>query len=136
MKKDDINWTRLESEVFGKGSKYRDVYFNAPAKLSLKAYFAERKDDSPYVIVGSKAPHNKMTRGGLGYIIHKIGDRAGIPWVSPHIMRHTMATLALESGAAVQDIQRMLGHANIATTMIYAQTRDEEVKAQHMKCVI
>lgn len=136
IKISDIDFTSRRVEVFGKGKKYRNVDLNAEAILSIYAYMAERDDDDPHLIVSERAPHNGITRESLGKIVKKIADRAGVKGVSPHILRHTMATLAMQGGMAVQNLQRSLGHEQISTTMIYAETDDTEVKNQHMKYVV
>ena len=136
LKIDDINFSQRSAQVFGKGKKFRTVILNASAILSVKAYLAERHDDSPYLIVSQRSPHNGMSRNGVGLIVKKISDRAGIKGVSPHILRHTMATLAMQSGMDIQNIQRSLGHEQIGTTMIYAEIDDTEVVSQHTRYVI
>jgi integrase/recombinase XerD len=133
---EDIDFSEREVLVLGKGKKYRKVQLNAAAILSIRAYLADRDDGDPHLIVSTHAPHDAISRESLGKIVKRVAERAGIRGVSPHILRHTFATLAMQSGMAVQNVQRSLGHEQIGTTMIYAEINDAEVKAQHERCVV
>lgn len=136
IKIDDIDFSSRRVQVIGKGRKERPVDLNDAAIISIQEYLADRKDDSPYLFVATRAPHNKFTRESLQKIVAQIAERAGIRNISPHILRHTFATLALQGGMDVQNVQRSLGHEQISTTMIYAETSDADVKAQHIRYVV
>lgn len=88
------------------------------------------------LFVGVRAPHNKITSRQLERIVGDLSEKAQIGRISPHILRHTTATLALKAGMPIQDIQRLLGHSQISTTMIYAEIDQAEVKSEHMRCVV
>lgn len=135
----DIDWAKREVLVVGKGNKTRRCYLNAKAIVALQAYLSSRKDNCPMLIVSERAPHEGVGKSGLERIIRNISDRTkgrlGSK-LTPHVFRHTTATTALQNGMPVQDVQRMLGHRSIGTTMIYAETNMAEVKTMHERCVI
>ena len=136
MKIGDLDLTTMQGQVLGKGSKYRTIYLNASAKLSIKAYLRERVDDTPYLIVSTRAPYHGISREAVFKIVKRIASRCGLTWVGPHIIRHTSATMALRTGMKIQDVQKMLGHSNIATTMIYLDIDPEGVRYEHLRCVV
>lgn len=137
IKKGDINWAEGSVHLFGKGSKHRMSFINAKAEFMLKQYLASRNDDSEYLFVSMRKPHGKLNKAGVERIISKIAERAHIDKkLSPHIIRHTTCTQALKNGMPIDEIQKMVGHASINTTMIYAKTDIENVKASHKKYVI
>lgn len=119
--------------VLGKGGKYRKVFLNAKSLISMQAYLKLRKHNSPYLLCNERGG-GQMTKANIERIFSRIERETGII-VSPHIMRHTMATQAL-TGAGVEVVQQMLGHSNIATTMIYAEVDPSSIHAAHTKCVI
>ena len=122
--------------ITGKGDKQREIQFNPMAVISIKTYLLSRGDNSPWLFVSGKAPHHQLTRESIGKIIKNIGKRGGVSWVSPHILRHTFATFMLAAGVPVQDIQVMLGHSQINTTMIYAQVDRDHVRSEQLRCVV
>ena len=122
--------------IIGKGNKQREIQFNPMAVISIRAYLMTRTDNSPWLFVAGKEPHNQLSRESIAKIIKAIGKRGGVPWVSPHILRHTFATFMLASGVPVQDIQIMLGHSQINTTMIYAQVDKDHVRSEQLRCVV
>lgn len=121
--------------VMGKGSKERIVYLNAKAMLTLQTYLDSRDDNNTALFVGDRAPHTALKKSGLERIVRIISERAGMD-ITPHIFRHTTATVALQSGMPVQDVQRMLGHTKLDTTMIYAEVSQDSVKMMHKRCVV
>lgn len=134
----DVDWPRNEVAVIGKGNKHRTCYLNAKAVVALQQYLRSRDDDSDGLFVSDRAPHNAIGKPGLEKIVRIICERCsqiGVH-VTPHVLRHTTATVALQNGMPVQDVQRMLGHSSINTTMIYAETNQREVKTLHERCVI
>lgn len=139
LKKDDIDWEKKEVQLFGKGSKYRTSYLNVKAVVALRKYLMSRTDDSEYVFVTTRAPHHPIGKSGLERIVRNIFERTNgkvsVP-ITPHVFRHTTVTVALQNGMPVQDVQRMLGHANINTTMVYAEVSQAEVKTMHTRCVV
>lgn len=129
----DIDWQKHEILVLGKGSKYRTVYINAKAEVAIKAYLDVRKHASEWLVCNDRGG-GQMTPANIQRIFSKIEAETGIT-VTPHIMRHTMATQAL-TGTTVEIVQQMLGHADIATTMIYAEVDQNSIHTAHLKSVI
>lgn len=130
MKKSDIDWRELSVHIFGKGRKHRYSFLNAKAEVALRAYLDSRTDDSEYLFVSVKRPYNRLHKDGVESIIRGISKRADLGKnVTPHIIRHTTATIALHNGMPIEDISKLLGHESVDTTMIYAKTSLESVHA-------
>lgn len=124
-----------EAVVFGKGEKERTVYLNARARLALKEYLGSRKDNCTALFVGERSKR-RLSKNAMERIVREIGARAGVTDCHPHRFRRTVATLALNRGMPIEQVQRMLGHEDIAITTIYAKSWEETVKANHMKYVV
>lgn len=135
MKISDINREDKSIHIIGKGKKHNTCYFNTNAQLSLNEYMEERKDDNPYLFVTSRRPFNKLSTKNVELIFKKLSISTGII-VTPHIMRHTCATLSLQSGMPLPMVQKMLGHASSDTTLIYAEISKDTIKNSHIKYVI
>ena len=133
IRQEQVDWEKCEIVVLGKGGKYRKVFLNAKAVIAAQAYLKERRYDSPYLLCNDRGG-GQMGKANIERIFARIEKETGIT-VSPHIMRHTMATQAL-TGTGVEVVQKMLGHASIATTMIYAEVDAGSVHAAHIRCVI
>ena len=132
----DVDFEKGEVILLGKGSKHRKSYLSAKSLLCLSEYLKSRQDKSNYLFVSERKPHNPLKKEAIERNVHKIGERSGIGRdLFPHLFRHTVATDMLQRSAPVTDVQRMLGHANINTTMIYAKTREEDVKNNHRKYI-
>ena len=131
----DIDTDRGSVQILGKGKKHNTVYLNDAAKLSLQDYLATRKGDSEYLFVSDRRPHGQLTARSVQVMFSDMSKRLNIK-LSPHIIRHTSATLALQSGMSITQVQKMLGHASVNTTQIYAETSQEDVAAAHKKYVI
>lgn len=119
----------------GKGQKERYVYLNAKAQLAIREYLKERNDDNPYLFVGKAKPHDRLKQSWYESNLRKLGRLIGIENVHPHRFRRTAATLALNRGMPIEQVQQMLGHTEIQTTLIYAQSAQENVKISHKKYV-
>lgn len=133
----DIDWNHGSVRVFGKNSEWYTVYLNARAIVSLKTYLKERKDSCPALFVTERSPSRRLDVYSLRNAIEKIGKRADLEIVlSPHVLRHTMATMALQHGTPLEIVQRMLNHKNPATTQIYAELNKLDVEAAHRRAVI
>lgn len=132
----DVNFESREVKLFGKGNKHRTSYLSAKAILALQTYLASRTDDCPSLFITERKPFRGLTKSGIECIIRKLGNRCGIQNLHPHLFRHTVATDCLNRGMDVTQLQRMLGHSNVNTTMIYAKICDESVKNNHHKCVV
>ncbi|MBO7710737.1 MAG: tyrosine-type recombinase/integrase [Lachnospiraceae bacterium] len=129
----DINWNDHTIHIErGKGGKGRTTFLNPEAEISLRAYLASRKDDCPALFVGCRAPHNRLAVKAVQNEIQKILSRCAISChVTPHIFRHTAASLALQRGMPLEQVQRFLGHSRIQTTLRYAKTLQQDVHISH-----
>ena len=135
LNQDDINFDERECIVFGKGDKERIVYFDARTKMHLKAYLCSRNDDNPALFVSLTSPHNRMKIGGIEVRLRKIGNELGIPKVHPHKFRRTLATMAIDKGMPIEQLQHLLGHQRIDTTLQYAMVKQSNVKLAHRKYI-
>lgn len=133
LNRTDINFEQRQTIVIGKGAKEREVYFNASAKLHLKEYLNSRTDYSPALFVQKKAPYKRLSISGVESALRRLGKCANINKVHPHRFRRTMATEAINRGMPIEQVQRLLGHAKIDTTMRYAQVDQQNVKMSHKK---
>ncbi|WP_244833359.1 site-specific tyrosine recombinase/integron integrase [Clostridium sp. BJN0001] len=134
----DIDFSNNSLKVIGKGEKERIVFFNDKTKLHLKKYIDTRDDENRALFIATKSPFNRLSRRSLEVAVSNIGKRAkiGKP-VFPHLLRHTMATLGLQSGADITTIQHLLGHTTPSTTQIYAENSLDNLKheyKQHFNC--
>ena len=139
VKKEDIDWNSRTVQLFGKGSKYRTSFLNAKAEVTVQAYLKTRDDDCEYLFVTERKPYRPLRKDALEKIVRKISERSEAETqkrVTPHIIRHTTATIALQNGMPIADISKLLGHEKIETTMIYAHTCMESVQAGHRKYVV
>lgn len=135
LNRDDINFIERECVVFGKGGKERVAYFDARTKLHLQDYLASRNDDNPALFVTLKNPHERLQIGGLEAMLRKLGSRLNIPRVHPHKFRRTLATTAIDKGMPIEQVQRLLGHQKIDTTLQYAMVKQQNVKMAHRKFI-
>ena len=135
LNRDDIDFTERECVVFGKGDKERLVYFDARAKLHLQDYLKSRTDDNPALFVTLKAPYDRIHIGGIEHRLREIGERLNISKVHPHKFRRTLATMAIDKGMPIEQLQRLLGHQRIDTTLQYAMVKQSNVKLAHKKYI-
>lgn len=132
-----LNFAENSLRVVGKGDKEREVYFSPKAKLYINKYLGQREDGNPALFVTSKYPHSRLGVRSIEREIGKIAERAGFDKsVYPHLLRHTMATLAISAGAKLTTVQHLLGHDDPSTTQIYAETSLEEIKHQYKQHLI
>lgn len=138
LKLTDIDYETKEVHLFGKGKKHRVSYLNAKAEFMLKKYIEnERKGDSEYIFVISRKPYTPIKMQGLQDRVRKIGKLAGLNRnLYPHLLRHTVTSDAANRGMPIPELQQMLGHVKISTTMIYAHISQENVKHDHKKYII
>lgn len=137
LKKSDIDWHEKTVHLFGKGKKHRVSFLNAKAEIALKEYLDSRNDDMEWLFVSDRKPHDQMHVCGIQRIIRGISNRANInKRISPHILRHTTACVLLDNNSDITSIQKILGHSNINTTMIYANKSLKAVKMDHLKSII
>ena len=135
LNRDDVDFSERECVVFGKGDKERIVYFDARAKLHLQEYLDDRTDDNPALFVTLKAPHERIKIGGIEHRLREMGKRLNIPKVHPHKFRRTLATMAIDKGMPIEQLQRLLGHQRIDTTLQYAMVKQSNVKTAHRKYI-
>lgn len=135
LNRDDINFEERECVVFGKGSKERMVYFDARTKIHLQNYLAQRTDSNNALFVSLKAPYERLQIGGVESRLRELGKRLSIPRVHPHKFRRTLATMAIDKGMPVEQLQRLLGHQRIDTTLQYAMVKQSNVKIAHRKYI-
>lgn len=135
LNRDDINFEERECVVFGKGSKERMVYFDARTKIHLQNYLAQRTDSNNALFVSLKAPYERLQIGGVESRLRELGKRLALPRVHPHKFRRTLATMAIDKGMPVEQLQRLLGHQRIDTTLQYAMVKQSNVKIAHRKYI-
>lgn len=135
LNRDDIDFNERECVVLGKGDKERIVYFDARTKLHLQNYLESRKDDNPALFVTLRAPHNRLTIGAIELRVRELGRSLGINKVHPHKFRRTLATMAIDKGMPIEQLQRLLGHQRIDTTLQYAMVKQSNVKLAHRKYI-
>jgi site-specific recombinase XerD len=129
----DINFSERECVVFGKGSKERPVYLDARAKIHLQLYLDSRDDDNPALFVELFKPHKRLGISGIEICMRKLGIKAGLAKIHPHKFRRTMATVAIDKGMPIEQVQKLLGHEQIDTTLRYAMVNQANVKNSHKK---
>lgn len=135
LNKVDIDFENRECIVFGKGSKERPVYFDARTKIHLKNYLESRTDNNPALFVSLLQPFKRLEISGIEIRLRKLGKKLGIAKVHPHKFRRTLATRAIDKGMPIEQVQRLLGHAKIDTTMEYAMVNQNNVKISHKKYI-
>ena len=133
LNREDINFSERECIVFGKGNKERMVYFNARTKIHLQEYLSSRKDRNKALFVSLAKPHTRLGISGVECRLRKIGRTCKISRVHPHKFRRTLATMAIDKGMPVEQVQKLLGHVKIDTTMHYAMVNQTNVKLSHRK---
>lgn len=131
----DIDFEARECVVHGKGDKERRVYFDARAKTHLLAYLDVRLDDSPALFVSLRRPFKRLEISGVEARLRKIGEVAGVKHVHPHKFRRTLATKAIDKGMPIEQVQVLLGHSKIDTTLCYAMVDQDNVKLSHRKFI-
>lgn len=131
----DINFTERECVVLGKGNKQRIVYFDARTKIHLQNYLESRTDANEALFVSLRAPNNRLTIGAIETRVCKLGKRLGMIKVHPHKFRRTLATTAIDKGMPIEQLQQLLGHKRIDTTLQYAMVKQSNVKNAHRKFI-
>lgn len=135
LNRDDIRFDERECVVFGKGDKERIVYFDARTKIHLQNYLQSRTDSESALFVSLRSPHRRLTIGGIELRLRELGKRLDIPKVHPHKFRRTLATMAIDKGMPIEQLQHLLGHQRIDTTMHYAMVKQSNVKLAHKKYI-
>ena len=135
LNRDDVNFNERECVVFGKGNSERIVYFDARTKIHLRNYLDTRTDNNPALFVSLTMPRERLLIGGVETRLREIGERADLQKVHPHKFRRTLATRAIDKGMPIEQVQKLLGHVKIDTTMGYAQVQQANVKNSHRKFI-
>lgn len=135
LNRSDINFSERECVVFGKGDKERRVYFDAKSKIHLINYLKSRTDDNPALFVSLDRPYSRLKISGVEIRLRQLGRKLNLDRVHPHKFRRSMATRAIDKGMPIEQVQKILGHSQIDTTMQYAIVNQNNVKAAHRKYI-
>lgn len=135
LNREDINFYERECVVFGKGDKERVVYFDARTKIHLQNYLNSRTDDNKALFVSLKSPYQRISIGGIETRVREIGKKLNIGKVHPHKFRRTLATKAIDKGMPIEQLQKLLGHQKIDTTLQYAMVKQSNVKIAHKRYI-
>lgn len=135
LNKADINFNDRECVVLGKGDKERVVYFDARTKIHLQNYIDSRTDENPALFVTLRSPSERIKIGGIEARLREIGKQLDIQKVHPHKFRRTLATMAIDKGMPIEQLQQLLGHKRIDTTLQYAMVKQSNVKLAHKKYI-
>ena len=135
LNRSDINFSERECVVFGKGDKERKVYFDAKSKIHLINYLKSRTDDNPALFVSLDRPYSRLKISGVEIRLRQLGRKLNLDRVHPHKFRRSMATRAIDKGMPIEQVQKILGHSQIDTTMQYAIVNQNNVKAAHRKYI-
>ena len=133
INREDVDFLERQCVVFGKGNKEREVYFNARTKIHLKKYLDSRTDDNPALFVSLTKPYNRLSISGVEVRLRNLGKQANLNKVHPHKFRRTLATMAIDRGMPIEQVQKLLGHVKIDTTLHYAMVNQTNVKIAHRK---
>ena len=136
LNKKDIDFQNRECIVLGKGNKQRKVYFDARTKLHLKKYIDSRTDDNEALFVSLQKPHNRLQISGVEIRLRELGAKLNIDKVHPHRFRRTLATSAIDKGMPIEQVQKLLGHQSIDTTLQYSMVSQNNVKESHRKYIV
>lgn len=135
LNKTDIDFQNRECIVLGKGNKQRKVYFDARTKIHLKKYIDTRCDDSEALFVSLQNPYNRLQISGVEIRLRELGRKLNLNKVHPHKFRRTLATMAIDKGMPIEQVQQLLGHQSVDTTLQYAMVNQNNVKASHKKYI-
>ena len=135
LNRNDIDFNERECIVFGKGNKERLVYFDARTKIHLKNYIDSRVDSNDALFVSIRKPYKRITIGGIEARLRKFGQKLNIRRVHPHKFRRTLATIAIDKGMPIEQVQQLLGHKRIDTTLQYAMVKQSNIKISHKRYI-
>ena len=131
----DIDYNNRECVVVGKGDKERLVYFDARTKIHLGNYLESRTDENPALFVSLQRPHDRLQISGVEIRLRELGRKLNIPKVHPHKFRRTLATMAIDKGMPIEQVQQLLGHQSVDTTLKYAMVNQSNVKNSHKRYI-
>lgn len=135
LNKADIDFQNRECVVLGKGNKQRKVYFDARTKIHLKKYLDSRCDENEALFVSLQKPYNRLQISGVEIRLRELGRKLNLNKVHPHKFRRTLATMAIDKGMPIEQVQQLLGHQSVDTTLQYAMVNQNNVKASHKKYI-
>lgn len=135
LDRDDIDFENRECIVLGKGNKQRKVYFDARTKIHLQKYLSERNDNNPALFVTLQSPHNRLLISGVEIRLRNLGRKLNLNKVHPHKFRRTLATMAIDKGMPIEQVQQLLGHQSVDTTLQYAMVNQNNVKLSHRRYI-
>ncbi|MBR2861118.1 MAG: tyrosine-type recombinase/integrase [Clostridia bacterium] len=135
LDRDDIDFENRECVVLGKGNKQRKVYFDARTKIHLQKYLSERNDNNPALFVTLQSPHNRLLISGVEIRLRNLGRKLNLNKVHPHKFRRTLATMAIDKGMPIEQVQQLLGHQSVDTTLQYAMVNQNNVKLSHRRYI-
>ena len=135
LNRSELDLEARECVVFGKGDKERRVYFDAKAKLHLQNYLQMRTDENPALFVTLDAPYDRLKISGVEIRLRELGRSLNLEKIHPHKFRRTMATRAIDKGMPIEQVQKILGHSQLGTTMQYAIVNQTNVKTSHQKYI-
>ena len=135
LDKSDVDFVNRECIVLGKGNKQRRVYFDARAKIHMQKYIDSRRDENPALFVSLQKPYCRLQIRGVEIRLHNLGERLSLCRIHPHKFRRTLATMAIDKGMPIEQVQLLLGHQSVDTTLQYAMVNQENVKQSHKKYI-
>ena len=135
LNKADIDFQERECVVLGKGNKQRKVYFDARTKIHLQNYLASRLDENEALFVSLQRPHNRLQISGVEIRLRELGRKLDINKAHPHKFRRTLATMAIDKGMPIEQVQQLLGHESVDTTLQYAMVNQNNVKQAHHRFI-
>ena len=135
LNRSDIDYQNRECIVTGKGDKQRKVYFDARTKIHLQKYVNSRTDTNEALFVSLLAPYNRLQISGVEIRLRQLGHELNIPKVHPHKFRRTLATMAIDKGMPIEQVQHLLGHQSLDTTLQYAMVNQNNVKLSHHRFI-
>lgn len=135
LNRNDVDFENRECIVLGKGNKQRKVYFDARTKIHLQNYLKSRTDDSEALFVSMQKPYNRLLISGVEIRLRELGQKLEINKVHPHKFRRTLATMAIDKGMPIEQVQQLLGHQSVDTTLQYAMVNQNNVKISHHRFI-
>lgn len=135
LDRSDIDFANRECIVLGKGNKQRKVYFDARTKIHLQRYLNSRTDDNPALFVTLQRPYNRLQISGVEIRLRRLGEKLNLNKVHPHKFRRTLATMAIDKGMPIEQVQQLLGHQSVDTTLQYAMVNQSNVKQAHRRYI-
>lgn len=135
LNRDDIDFENRECIVLGKGNKQRKVYFDARTKIHLQNYLRDRADGKEALFVSLQKPYNRLMISGVEIRLRELGRKLELNKVHPHKFRRTLATMAIDKGMPIEQVQQLLGHQSVDTTLQYAMVNQNNVKLSHHRFI-